>query len=116
MRPRTILFALLFALVVGYTVADYALIDVQRYAIEGRGWGTLQAERGGPVRVLMVYAAGPAADVLRVGDEVVAVNGEDTSRSDLRMEQAFARVRPGDTYRLTVLREGRLLDFTLPAE
>ncbi len=116
MRPRIILFALLFALVVGYSVADYALIDVQRYAIEGRGWGTLQAERGGPVSVLMVNAGGPAADALRVGDEVVAVNGEDTSRSDLRMEQAFTRVAPGATYRLTVRREGRLLEFTLPAE
>ena len=63
MRPRIILFALLFALVVAYSVTDYALIDVQRYAIEGRGWGTMQTGRGAAAATLTGECAATRARV-----------------------------------------------------
>ncbi|HLM55456.1 MAG TPA: protein kinase [Pyrinomonadaceae bacterium] len=116
MRPRVLLFALLFALVVAYSVADFALLFPQSAAIEGRGWGTRQSERDAPVQVLEVNTGGPAGGSLRVGDEVVSLNGEDVSRSDLALERAFIRIGPGEDYTLGVRRDGQAHEFTLRAE
>ncbi|HEX6184547.1 MAG TPA: protein kinase [Pyrinomonadaceae bacterium] len=113
MRPRALLFGLLFTLVVAYTVADFEMLVPQRYTFEGRGWGTSQAERGGSVRVVVVNPAGPAAGSLRVGDEVLALDGASVGHSDMELERAFARIVPGTPYTLTVRREGQLREFAL---
>ncbi len=59
------------------------------------------------VLVLEVAADSPAAQAgLRVGDRIVAVEGERLT-ADTDLAALIARYRPGDTVTLTVLREGR---------
>lgn len=87
-----------------------------------RGWLGVQVQdlvaedpRSGRRAVLIagVERTGPAGrGGLRAGDVVVAINGErtETSRSLVR---SIAAVSPGQTVRLTVLRDGRTQDVTL---
>jgi 4a-hydroxytetrahydrobiopterin dehydratase len=70
MRPRVFIVVLLYALAASFTAVAYSLYLPQTTLITDRGWGTAQRGAGGPVLVVEVYADSPAADGLRVGDEV----------------------------------------------
>ncbi|HEV2862041.1 MAG TPA: protein kinase [Pyrinomonadaceae bacterium] len=115
MRPRIPIVVTLYALAVAFTAVAYSLYLPQNRLIEDRGWGTAQMEKGGPVVVLAVYPEGPAAAELRVGDEVLALDGENVQGSDYRLEQAYRRTTPGEPYRMTLRREGQTREVTLRA-
>ncbi|HYP02904.1 MAG TPA: protein kinase [Pyrinomonadaceae bacterium] len=112
MKTRTILVGIFFALVAAYTPASYsAWVAIQHMVVE-RGWNAAPSAPGGPELVVRVDANGPASD-LQVGDEIIAINGQNVERSDYRMENLFRRLNPDDAYMLTIRREGALRDITL---
>ncbi|HKG12419.1 MAG TPA: PDZ domain-containing protein, partial [Pyrinomonadaceae bacterium] len=115
MRPRIVIVVTLYALVAAFTVTAYALYIPQYTFFGDRGWGTKQVA-GGPVLVTVLYESNPSAGQLRVGDEVVALDGEDIGRDDSRLESAYRRrmtEKPGEPYRMTVRRDGELREVTL---
>jgi hypothetical protein len=116
MRPRIVIVVTLYALAAACTAASLYHYTRQLHMLESRGWGSTQTEAHGPELLIEVTPGGTADGLLRVGDEVVAVNGEATERSDFRTETAYARVTPGEPYRLTVRRDGQLHEFTLRAD
>ncbi|HVF66559.1 MAG TPA: PDZ domain-containing protein [Pyrinomonadaceae bacterium] len=118
MRTRVVIVVTLYALVALFTAAAYYLYLPQYTIFHDRGWGTRQIA-GGPVVVAELYERNPDAGQLRVGDEVVAFDGEDILSSDSRLESAYHRAlnaRPGEPYRMTVRRDGGLREFTLGDE
>ncbi|HLL70983.1 MAG TPA: protein kinase [Pyrinomonadaceae bacterium] len=115
MKTRTILVGLFFALVAAYTAASYSHFFILHHMLEERGWNASPSEPGGPELVNRVKPDGPAA-LLRVGDEIVAVNGQNVERSDYKMENVFRQVKRGDSYSLTVRRDGGLSELTFSRE
>src|SRR5215210_1675062 len=113
MRPRIVIVVTLYALAAAFTAASLYHYPRQLHMLESRGWGSTQAGEHGPELLVEVTPGGPADGLLRVGDEILAVNGEATERSDFRTESAYARLTPGEPYRLTVRRDGQLHEFTL---
>jgi hypothetical protein len=114
MRPRIVIVALVYALAVAFTVTAYWLYLPQLTLIYDRGWGTAQRGGGAPV-VVELYPGNPDTAVLRVGDEVVALDGESIEGSDFKLERAYRRVKRDEPYRMTVRREGELREVTLRA-
>ncbi|HEX8502370.1 MAG TPA: protein kinase [Pyrinomonadaceae bacterium] len=114
MRQRIIPVALLYALALAFTAAAYWLYLPQLTLILDRGWGTTQKGGGAPT-VVELYPGNPDAAKLRVGDEVVALDGESVGGSDSRLERLYRRVTPGEPYRLTVRRGGESREVTLRA-
>lgn len=112
MKTRTILIGIFFALVVAYTPASYSGWITGQHMLKERGWNASPSAPGGPELIVRVDAGGPASD-LRVGDEVIAINGQNVERSDYRMENVFRRLNRDDAYTLTVRRDGQLRDLTL---
>jgi serine protease Do len=84
-----------------------------------RGWlgvSVADAEEQGRGRrgalVMGVERGSPAARAgLRVGDQVLAVNGERVETANA-LVRGVAAIPPGQTARLSVLREGRALEIT----
>jgi hypothetical protein len=113
MRSRSVIVGITLALMLAYSVAVYALVIPQRRALVERGWNAAPRATDGAEAVVSVDPGGAAASSLRVGDEVVALNGERVEYSDAGMEDAHRRVARGEPYVLTVRREGRLLDLTM---
>lgn len=116
MRPRIVIVVTLYAPAAACTAALLYHYTRQLHMLESRGWGSTQTEAHGPELLIEVTPGGTADGLLRAGDEVVSVNGEATERSDFRTETAYARVTPGEPYRLTVRRDGQLHEFTLRAD
>jgi eukaryotic-like serine/threonine-protein kinase len=116
MRPRIVIVVTLYALAAASTAASLYHFPRQMHMLESRGWGSTQTEEHGPDLVIEVKPGGPADGLLRVGDEIMALGGESIERSDFRMESAYARLTPGEPYRLTVRRDGRPHEFTLRAD
>ncbi|HEX8723693.1 MAG TPA: protein kinase [Pyrinomonadaceae bacterium] len=114
MRPRIAIVALVYALAVAFTAAAYWLYLPQMTLIFDRGWGTTQRGGGGPT-IVELYPGNPGSDELRVGDEVVALDGESIEGSDFKLERAYRGVTPGEPYRMTVRREGELREVKLRA-
>ena len=112
MKTRTILVGIFFALVAAYTVASYGYWVTLQHMLEERGWNASPTAPGGPELVIRVDAGGPATD-LQLGDELVAINGQNVERSDYRTENVFRRLNPDDAYTLTVRRDGGVRDITL---
>jgi hypothetical protein len=112
MKTRTILVGIFFALVVAYTPASYSQWVTLQHMLEERGWNASPSEPGGPELVVRVDAGGPATD-LQVGDEIIAINGQNVERSDYRTENVFRQLDGDDAYTLTVRREGGRRDITL---
>ena len=81
----------------------------EQFTYSQRGWEAKEAE-GKPI-IWTVDADGPAA-ALRVGDEVVSLNVEPPGACRLINRRECA-ARPGTTYKLTVRRDGRTLEFDL---
>lgn len=113
MKTRTILVGLFFALTAAYTVASYGYWLTLQHMLDERGWNASPSEPGGPELVNWVEAGGPAAADLQVGDELIAINGQNVERSDYRTENVFRRIGRDDPYTLTVRRDGRTRDVTL---
>jgi hypothetical protein len=112
MKTRTILVGIFFALVAAYTPASYSSWITIQHMLEERGWNASPREPGGPELVVRVDAGGPASD-LRVGDELIAINGQSVERSDYKTENVFRQLKREDPYTLTIRRDGQLQDLTL---
>lgn len=112
MRLRSILVGLILVLMLAYSVAVYVNVIPLRRSLDERGWNAVPRVPDGAEVVEHVDPAGPAAGVLQVDDEVIALNGERVEYSDQKMESAYARVARGGTYALTVRRAGQTLDLT----
>jgi hypothetical protein len=112
MKTRTILVGIFFALVAAYTVVSYGYWITLQHMLDERGWNASPTAPGGPELIVRVDAGGPATD-LQVGDEVIAINGQNVERSDYRTENVFRRLNPDDAYTLTIRREGQTRDLTL---
>jgi hypothetical protein len=115
MRPRTIIVAIFFVLILGYSITSFSYWFGLRRMLEERGWNASPTEEGGPETIIQVTPNGPAS-VLRVGDEVVAINGINVERSDYKTENTFRPVKAGDTYNIAVRREVQIHQFTLRRE
>jgi hypothetical protein len=113
MRPRIAIVALVYALAVAFTAAAYWLYLPQLTLIFDRGWGTTQ--RGGGPTIVELYPGNSDSAALRVGDEVVALDGESIEGSDFKLERLYRGVTPGEPYRMTVRREGELREVSLRA-
>jgi sigma-B regulation protein RsbU (phosphoserine phosphatase) len=68
--------------------------------------------RLGKAKLYSIEDGGPAAGVLRPGDEIVSINGKPQSNGP-QAARIFQDIPPGSIYKITVRRDGRLLDFTL---
>ncbi|HEY0101390.1 MAG TPA: protein kinase [Pyrinomonadaceae bacterium] len=112
MKTRTILVGIFFALVAAYTPASYSSWITLQHMLEERGWNAAPSAPGGPELIVWVNASGPATD-LQVGDEIIAINGQNVERSDYRMENTFRRLNRDEAYTLTIRRDGELRDITL---
>ena len=93
--------ALISSAATAYMKLDYL------YKSSDSGWRVWNS-----TRVTRVWPQGPAASVLRVDDEVVALNGRqvETLSPDAL---DFYGVEPGTTYTIIVRRNGQLQEFTL---
>lgn len=112
MKTRTILVGIFFALVAAYTPASYSSWITLQHMLEERGWNAAPRGPGGPELVVRVDAGGPAQG-LQVGDEIIAINGQNVERSDYRMENVFRQLNRDAAYTLTIRRDGELRDLTL---
>ncbi|HEX7956333.1 MAG TPA: hypothetical protein VF508_05280, partial [Pyrinomonadaceae bacterium] len=117
MRLRIVIVVTLYALAAAFTAVAYRLYLPQYTIILDRGWGTTQTEPGGPNQIVALYPEfnPEVREPLRVGDEVLAINGENVERADYRLERSYRQLPPGEPYRLTVRREGATREVTLRA-
>jgi hypothetical protein len=115
MRLRVFIVVTLYALAVTFTAVAYRLYLPQYTFFVDRGWGSAQSGAGGPVKILELYPENPDAAKLRAGDEVVALDGESVGGSDFQLERLYKRVTPGEPYRMTLRRDGRLLEVEMRA-
>ena len=111
MKTRTVLVGIFFALMVAYSAVSYSHFLSLQHMLAERGWNASPTEPGGPELVNRVLPDGPAATVLQVGDEIVAINSQIVERSDYKTENAFREVNSGDSYSLTVRRDGQVRDL-----
>jgi sigma-B regulation protein RsbU (phosphoserine phosphatase) len=103
---------LLFALYFAAAAANsYQTFVVQRQVNDAGWFGAWKEQR---LFVRMVVVGGPAEGLLRVGDEIVALNGQDI-REVVKSTPFFNRLEPGGAYTATVRREGQLQDIGLRA-
>jgi len=109
-RPHLIATGLLFALAFAYAgINGYFTV---RTLLRAGNSGYLATQRGDRIEVLFVRPGGPAAGLVEVGDELLAVDGVGlSSLFDLR--DGF-RSRPPHAYRLQLRRAGQLHEFRLP--
>ncbi|HKP72190.1 MAG TPA: hypothetical protein VJT82_04585, partial [Pyrinomonadaceae bacterium] len=112
MKTRTTLVGIFFALVAAYTVVSHGYWVTLQHMLVERGWNGAPSTPGGPELIIRVDEGGPASD-LRVGDEVVTINGQNVERSDYRTENVFRQLDPDAAYTLTVGRDGGTRDITL---
>ncbi len=100
---------LFLALMCANIGANFYQSLAEQFAYSQRGWEAKESD-GKPI-IWTVDADGPAA-ALRVGDEVVSLNVEPQGACQLNNMRGCA-ARPGTTYKLTVRRGGRTLEFDL---
>ncbi len=116
MRPRSILVGLILVLMLAYSVAVYVNVIPLRRSLMERGWNATPRVPDGAETVVRVDPEGPAAGVLQLDDEIIALNGEQVEYSDRKMESAYGRVARGGAYAMTVRRAGQTLDLSLRSE
>lgn len=89
-------------------VREQAEADMResKQAARQTAFAALGLPAGEGARVVETIADSPAAALLREGDRVVAVDGEDMSTA-CDVQQAIAERSAGDTVRMTVLRDGK---------
>jgi Protein kinase domain/PDZ domain len=115
MRTRIVIVVTLYALAVAFTVLAYVLYIPQYMLFTDRGRGTSQSGPDGPVKIIELYPEAPDAAKLRVGDEVVALDGESAGRDDFRLERLYQHTKPGEPYRMTLSRDGQPLEVEMRA-
>ena len=98
-KLRLALGGLLFALVFAYTVVSFYDLTALFHSLDERGWNAAPEVAGVRQLVVGVDTDSPAANVLREGDEVIAINDRNVERSDYKMESAFRPVRDGEACR-----------------
>ena len=101
--------ALFFAL-----MSVYVCANGYRHFLGGRaedGW--LSASEQGATRIIQVDGGGPAAGVLREGDELVEIGGRGPLGTGDAVNEAMRRVGPGEAYNVLVRREGQTREVTL---
>ena len=78
--------------------------------LEGRGWAGVDLDEGGDaIRVTEVYDGTPAQKAgIKVGDELVAVNGITISEENQEKVHALmAEMKPGKKFDYTIVRGGK---------
>ena len=98
-------------LVLGYLFLGILLRETVRLVLVSGHPAWLAMERGDGLYVSVIRPGSPADGVLRVGDQVMAVNGHGVSQG-FEARAYFAYRTPGP-YRLLVRRDGRLLELDL---
>jgi sigma-B regulation protein RsbU (phosphoserine phosphatase) len=74
------------------------------------GWRA--ASRRNRVTLVTVSNSGPAAQVLRAGDEIISINGH-PQQNVFETEKLFRNTPPGNSYSIAIRRTGQILEFTL---
>jgi sigma-B regulation protein RsbU (phosphoserine phosphatase) len=111
-RLKLILGSLFFLLMYLYAGVDtYQTLVVLSHQGDP-GWGAVIQD--GQLLVSQVESGGPADGVLRVGDEIVALNGEQIE-SALQARNLISQVKPHEFYTVKVRRAGQSYEFTLRA-
>jgi sigma-B regulation protein RsbU (phosphoserine phosphatase) len=108
-KLKMISVVLLFALMSANIGANFYQIWAEQFSYSQRGWEAKEVD-GKPI-IWTVDADGPAAD-LRVGDEVVSLKVEPPGACRL-INRRECSAPTGTTYKLTVRRVGRTLEFDL---
>jgi phosphoserine phosphatase RsbU/P len=111
-RLKLIASAIFFGLLIIYGGALF----FQTTALMGRrsepGWNAFQV--GDEVRVGQ-SASAEASALLRLGDEVISINGAAIDSAS-RIDEIFNIIEPGSAYRVTIRRGGRLMDATMRSQ
>ncbi|HJS57125.1 MAG TPA: SpoIIE family protein phosphatase [Vicinamibacteria bacterium] len=98
-------------LVLGYVFLGILLRETVRLVLVSGHPAWLAIERDDAVFVSVIRPGSPADGVLRIGDEVVAVNGQGVAQG-FEARAYFAYRAPGP-YRLLIRREGQLQELRL---
>src|SRR5690349_8831824 len=102
---------LLFALLAVPVVAGAYSEWVHQFQYSWRGWDS--AMKDGRILITAISSPGPAT-VLRAGDEIVAIQADETVKQKMRVPTTdFWRVPFGSQYQLTIRRDGQLSEFPL---
>src|SRR5215204_2177334 len=111
MRRRFVLVGLFFAVTaVGVCSQFYVEFTTPKFFTpDDYGFGVRQ--QVGRLVVGSIKPGGPAAG-LKVGDEIVSLDGENT-RYQTDLITAFQRLQPDSSYSIVVRRDGQLLHLTL---
>ena len=105
-RQRQWLGAIFFALMFGHLAINVYSTWLRVGQLRGTydGW-TASPTADGHGRITRIDPQGPAAGVLQVGDEILALNGH-TLRDDPQLFNYYQRVSPGTRYTLLIRRAG----------
>ena len=99
-----------FALIFLYFLLRVYLGGIAPQQYSRRGWGV--ELRDGRVVIAIIGTNSPATGVLQEGDVIVAIWSEHLAATPL-VTTTFWRVPPGTQYKLTVIRDGKSLEFPL---
>src|SRR5215216_5596631 len=108
-RLQLILGGLFFAFLIVYSGELFVQTVVELSKDSDPGWTPYTI--GSQVRVLQFGSAEPAG-LLKFSDEVIALNGQPVT-SESQVSMLFRDIPPGSPYRITVRRNGQVLDFAL---
>jgi len=111
-RYQFILSAAFFSLLLIYAGALFIQSAVTLSQHSEPGWIPYQL---GEQVFIGGAASAEAASMLRVGDEVLAINNTPID-SDFDIAEAFRRIEPATAYLLKIRRVGRTLDLVLPSQ
>jgi sigma-B regulation protein RsbU (phosphoserine phosphatase) len=111
-RLQLILGGLFFALLIIYNGRLFIGAVTQMGKDSAPGWTTITTGNQLHIRQISLPEA---AALLRVGDDLIALNGQPIT-SESQVSRFFRDIRPGSPYRLTVRRGGQVLDFGLQSQ
>ncbi len=111
-RPRAFwVFLAIDIVALGFYI--FTAATIARYNTRSVDWGfDIELDAGRSWRIVSVEPLGAAAGILRVGDEIVAMNG-DAYTPPTAVMAGIESTRPGVPYRLRVMRNGTPLDVSL---
>jgi phosphoserine phosphatase RsbU/P len=112
-RILNILIGLYFVLIfINASITAYQTMSSLKSLDRGSDPGWRAEVRLDKARLSWIEDGGPAAGILRPGDEIVSINGKSQSNG-LEAAMLFRNIPPDSTYKITVRRDGRLFDFNL---
>jgi signal transduction histidine kinase/ActR/RegA family two-component response regulator len=109
MRAKTILIYVFFGLMLAYATTNSCLTIRQLFDSSVRGW--VAARQNNRLVILQVSPKGPAA-ALQANDEIVELKSSQAAATPATANTSWM-VKAGYRYQITVMREGKLLTFTL---